>query len=53
LRADYVFDLDIEGYNVYDFLARQQIADAGEEQATAQMPHILEAYHRSCGIIAS
>lgn len=42
--ADYVFDLALEGYNVYDFHRGAEIAAAGREQATLQLPQIQGAY---------
>ncbi|MBI5512470.1 MAG: cyclic nucleotide-binding domain-containing protein [Deltaproteobacteria bacterium] len=42
--ADYIFDLDIHGYNIYDFLRGDVIAEAGLEQAHAQLPLISRAY---------
>lgn len=42
--ADYVFDLALEGYNVYDFHRGAEIAAAGNAQATTQLPQISGAY---------
>lgn len=42
--ADYVFDLDLQGYNPYDFPAGECIAQAGLEQARRQTAQIVQAY---------
>jgi len=47
--ADYVFDLDVRGYNIYDFIKGPDIADAGRRQAERQMAHIQHAYKKACG----
>ena len=39
--ADYVFDLDIQGYNLYDFMAGADIAEAGYNHALSEMDDIL------------
>jgi NTE family protein len=48
--ADYVFDLDVEGFNIYDFPRGDRIAEAGQRQAEEQMPMIREAYETDRGI---
>lgn len=42
--ADFVFDLHLKGYNVYDFARGDEIADAGQRQAENMLPDILYAY---------
>ena len=42
--ADYVFDLDVRGYNVYDVAKGKEIAAAGYEQACRSMPDIESAW---------
>lgn len=42
--ADYVFDLDVRGYNVYDVARGKEIATAGYEQACRCMPDIEAAW---------
>ncbi|MSP62262.1 MAG: cyclic nucleotide-binding domain-containing protein [Myxococcales bacterium] len=42
--ADYLFDLDLAGYTIYDFAQGDVIADAGQRQAEAQIEEIVSAY---------
>ena len=42
--ADFVFDLHLTGYNIYDFMRGDEIADAGQRQAETMLPDILYAY---------
>jgi len=42
--ADYVFDLEVRGYNVYDVQRGNEIAKAGYEQAQAVMADIESAW---------
>ena len=48
--ADYVFNLDIQGYNIYDFSRGAEIADAGQAQAELLLPHIEYAYAHDASI---
>ena len=50
LLADYVFDLAIQGYNIYDFHEGAAISDAGQRQAETQLSDIRYAYNKACGI---
>lgn len=43
--ADYVFDLELRNYNIYDFAKGDQIAAAGYEQAHAAMDDIRAAWN--------
>ncbi len=51
--ADYVFDLDVRGYNVYDVARGKEIAAAGYEQACRSMPDIEAAWrNQTTGVTA-
>jgi hypothetical protein len=51
--ADYVFDLDVRGYNVYDVAKGKEIATAGYEQACQCMPDIEAAWrNQTTGVTA-
>ncbi len=43
--ADYVFDLELRNYNIYDFAKGDEIAKAGYEQAHAAMEDIRAAWN--------
>ncbi len=45
-QADFVFNADSRGYNVYSFLSGDQIAEDGRAKAEQLMPQILEAYRK-------
>lgn len=49
--ADFVFDLELRGYNVYDFANGDRIADAGQRQAEALLPDILYTYKNAGRIL--
>ena len=52
--ADYVFDLDVRGYNVYDVARGKEIAAAGYEQACRSMPDIEAAWrNQTTGVMAT
>ena len=52
--ADYVFDLQVRGFNVYDFARGDYLAKAGYEQAQAIMPDIEAAWrHQGTGVAAA
>ena len=42
--ADYLFDLSLEGYDIYDFPKGREIVEHGYDFACREMPAILEAY---------
>ena len=42
--ADFVFDLNLQGFNIYDFIRGDQIAVAGEEQASDLLAFIDDFY---------
>jgi len=48
--ADYLFDLSLEGYDIYDFPRGSEIERAGYDLARAQMPTIQEAYQSDATI---
>ena len=51
--ADYVFDLEVRGYNVYDVMRGHEIAKAGYEQAQAVMADIESAWrNQGTGVAA-
>ena len=50
LMADFIFDLAIEGYNIYDFPKGAEIADAGQRQAEQMLPQILKAHEEDGSI---
>lgn len=51
--ADYVFDLDVRGFNVYDVAKGKEIAAAGYEQACRSMPDIEAAWrNQTTGVTA-
>ncbi len=45
--ADFVFDLELTGHNVYDFAKGDMIAEAGQRQAEQMLPDILYAYRNA------
>ena len=49
-QADFVFDLEVAGYNIYDFDKGRAIADAGQAQARKLMPRIRTAYEDDLSI---
>jgi NTE family protein len=51
--ADYVFDLDIRGYNVYDVAKGKEIAAAGYDQACRCMPDIESAWRNQATGVTS
>ena len=44
LMADFIFDLSIEGHNIYDFPTGDAIADAGQKLAEDLLPGIIKAH---------
>ena len=48
--ADHVFDLAVEGYNIYDFHRGELIAEAGQRQAAAQLPQIRSAWESDLSV---
>lgn len=50
VMADFIFDLHLEGYNLYDFQAGDRIADAGQQQAERLLPAIMKAHEEDGSI---
>ena len=51
--ADYMFDLDVRGFNVYDVVKGKEIAASGYEQACRCMPDIEAAWrNQTTGVTA-
>lgn len=44
LLADYVFELEVPGFDIYDFVNGEKIADAGEKLATEDIQEIIACY---------
>jgi NTE family protein len=51
LLADFVFDLELEGFNAYDFHRGDEIADQGQTQAEERLTAIKEAWEQDESII--
>ncbi len=50
LMADFIFDLSVEGFNIYDFWHADRIAVAGEKQARRLLPNIIRAHREDNSI---